>query len=176
MSFRDTAQRLLSSYTAASQPLPRVTLGAIDRAGLNSLMSAKASLKNPLIEPLGTFHYSETFGGTPSDCQDINAVHYLASSTKLVTTVAALQCVEKGLLHLDQDISRVLPEFEKAKILEGFTESNEPIFTPAQNPVTLRHLLTHTSGLAYPGMEPLLPKYYAAFDLLFVNTTVVSSP
>lgn len=92
----------------------------------------------------------------------------------MVTTIAVLQCTEKGLLHLDADVSTVLPEFAAAKILTGFTETDQPIFTAASKPVTLRHLLTHSSGLAYAGMEPLLPKYHTIHKMPYVNNTVVS--
>lgn len=65
------------------------------------------------------------------------------SMTKLVTSLAAMQLVEKGLLNLDSDLSALLPEM-----------SNIPIFSEGKliapkNPITLRHLLTHTSGFGY---------------------------
>lgn len=49
-----------------------------------------------------------------------------------------MQCVEKGLLDLDADISSILPEWKDPKILVGFDENNEPLFQPAKRPLTLR--------------------------------------
>jgi CubicO group peptidase (beta-lactamase class C family) len=49
-----------------------------------------------------------------------------------------MQCVEKGLLDLDADISAILPEWKDPKILTGFNEKNEPQFRPAKRPLTLR--------------------------------------
>ena len=50
-----------------------------------------------------------------------------------------MQCVEKGLLDLDADISTILPEWKDPKILVGFSEQNEPQFRPAKRPLTLRY-------------------------------------
>ena len=53
---------------------------------------------------------------------------WLLSATKLMTAVAALQCVERGLILLDEDITRVLPEWKDPFILEGFDKgSGKPV-------------------------------------------------
>jgi CubicO group peptidase (beta-lactamase class C family) len=83
---------------------------------------------------------------------------WLASCTKLATTVAALQCVERGLFSLDStaDIARLLPEWSNPQIL-AFEEDNiTPRLVPAKEKITLRRLLNHTSGLAYDFTPPLL--------------------
>lgn len=85
---------------------------------------------------------------------------WLASVTKLLTTVAALQCVEKGLFELDEPISRILPAWTHPDILTGFDDgTGEPVLRKATKPVTLRHLLTHTSGMALEQAHPLLAKW-----------------
>jgi CubicO group peptidase (beta-lactamase class C family) len=61
----------------------------------------------------------------------------LASATKLVTSVAAMQCIERGLVGLDEDVSVFLPELKDANILEGI-EDGKPILKKAQNTITLR--------------------------------------
>jgi CubicO group peptidase (beta-lactamase class C family) len=89
-----------------------------------------------------------------------DSVMWLASVTKLLTTVAALQCVEKGLFKLDEPISRILPAWAHPNILTGFDEAGgEPIFRKATKAITLRHLLTHTSGMALEQGHPLLAKW-----------------
>ena len=74
---------------------------------------------------------------------------WLASCSKLVTTVAALQCVECGLfnLHSSADVDRLLPEWSTPQVLTGFKDG-QAHFQPAKAKITLAHLLTHTSGLA----------------------------
>lgn len=82
---------------------------------------------------------------------------WLASCTKLPTTIAALQCVERGLFSLDStaDVERLLPEWASPDVL-SFAEDGSCTTTPAKEKITMRRLLNHTSGLAYDMMPPLL--------------------
>jgi CubicO group peptidase (beta-lactamase class C family) len=60
-----------------------------------------------------------------------------------------MQQVERGKLALDEPVGRVVPELGKRQRLDGFGTDGKPRFRPAARPITLRHLLTHTSGLGY---------------------------
>lgn len=63
----------------------------------------------------------------------------IASCTKLMTSIAAMQCVERGLVTLDTDVAEILPELAAQGILTGFDEtSGEPIIKQRQNTITLR--------------------------------------
>ncbi|KAH6989870.1 transesterase [Ilyonectria destructans] len=83
----------------------------------------------------------------------------LASASKIITTVMALQCVERGLLRLDEDVSDLLPEVGEMKVLDGFEPDSRPKLRDAEGAVTLRHLLTHTSGISYVVEDPTLMRY-----------------
>ena len=72
-----------------------------------------------------------------------NHIYQLHSMTKLITSVAALQLVERGQLGLDEDLSALMPEMAQIPILENGE------LRKGENPITLRHLLTHTSGFGY---------------------------
>ena len=63
----------------------------------------------------------------------------LASMTKLLTSIAALQLVEAGLVKLDDDVSRILPEVGEQKILKGF-DGDTPILEDRKNSLTLRYV------------------------------------
>ena len=63
----------------------------------------------------------------------------LASMTKLLTSIAALQLVEAGLIKLDDDVSKILPEVGQQKILKGF-DGDTPILEDRKKPLTLRHV------------------------------------
>jgi CubicO group peptidase (beta-lactamase class C family) len=74
---------------------------------------------------------------------------WLASCTKLMTAVAVMQQVEQGNVSLDQDLSPILPEFKPPIPVANFDSTGKLILTTTDQPLTLRILLTHTSGLAY---------------------------
>jgi len=75
----------------------------------------------------------------------------IASMTKPVTSVALMQLVEQGRIGLDDPASKYLPELAELKVFESFDpETRAYKVRPAARPATVRHFLTHTSGLAYP--------------------------
>lgn len=95
------------------------------------------------IRCTGTFAYSASAGQTsvaPESQQVIkdDAVFLLASQTKLVTSIAALQAVEQGLIGLDDDVAEIVPQLAEQPVLEGFDEENKPILVERRNAITLR--------------------------------------
>jgi len=79
----------------------------------------------------------------------------LASFTKSITTVAALQLVEQGKLNLDDPIYKFIPSFEEISVLDEFDATDTSWTTlPVNTPPTIHHLLTHTSGIPYAFMNP----------------------
>ena len=72
----------------------------------------------------------------------------IASMTKMVATVAALQLVERGELDLDDPVETYLPEYGELQVLEGFDGDTPRLRAPASK-ATVRHLVTHTSGQTY---------------------------
>jgi methyl acetate hydrolase len=89
----------------------------------------------------------------------LDTVFALASMTKAVTSVAAMQLVEEGRIGLDDPMAAILPEMRDPLVLEGFDAAGQPILRPARGAVTLRHLLTHTAGYGYDHWDPLLDRY-----------------
>jgi methyl acetate hydrolase len=77
-----------------------------------------------------------------------DTVFRIASMTKAMTSVAALQLVERGELALEQPVADVIPAFGDLQVLAGF-DGDEPSLRPPRSPVLVRHLMTHTSGLGY---------------------------
>ena len=73
----------------------------------------------------------------------------IASMTKLVTTIAALQLMEQGKLNLDSPISVYAPELNDLQVLKGFEADETPIFERAKRAPTARELMTHTAGYVY---------------------------
>lgn len=83
-----------------------------------------------------------------ADPMTLDTVFQLASMTKAIGTAAALRLVEQGRLSLDTPVEEVLPDFAALQIFEGF-DGETPRFRPRRRPCTIRHLMTHTAGLAY---------------------------
>ncbi len=81
----------------------------------------------------------------------MDTVVRLASSSKLVTTIAALQAVEKGLIGLDDDVAKYVPELAEKEVLMGFTWYGKPLTRPRtpSETITLRTLLNQTAGAGY---------------------------
>src|SRR5207302_10687645 len=83
------------------------------------------------------------------DAMTTDSVFWIASMSKALTAAGAMQLVEQGKLSLDAPIGKVLPDLAAPQVLEGFDAQGEPKLRPAKNPITLRHLMTHTAGFAY---------------------------
>jgi CubicO group peptidase (beta-lactamase class C family) len=97
-------------------------------------------------------------------------VVWIASMTKAATAVAVMQLVERGKLALDSPASDIVPELATKGVLEGFDSSGKPITRKPKRPVTLRHLLTHTSGLGYDTWDADVMKYRKATGIPAVGS------
>jgi CubicO group peptidase (beta-lactamase class C family) len=106
--------------------------------------------------------YQGAFGvramGAPTR-MSIDTVFSIASMTKLLTSVAAMQLVERGKLTLDEPVARIDPALESPQVLDGFDAKGIPQLRAARKPITLRHLLTHTSGFSYQLWDANVVRY-----------------
>ncbi len=100
-------------------------------------------------------------GGADVQPDSVAAIH---SMTKAVTGIAAMQLVERGELHLDAPAGEVCPFLGDVRVLEGYDESGAPRLRAPSQPVTLRRLLTHTSGFVYEMWNEVFADYLARTD------------
>lgn len=78
----------------------------------------------------------------------------MGSQTKAITAVAVLTLVEEGKILLDEPIKKYIPEFANPRVLETFNDADTTFTTrPAKKDITIRNLLTHTSGITYGGNQ-----------------------
>jgi CubicO group peptidase (beta-lactamase class C family) len=92
----------------------------------------------------------------------MDSVFRIASMTKAVTSVAAMQLVEQGLLGLDTPVAEYIPSFADLQVLEGFDEANgQPRLRTPAAPPTVRQLLSHTAGFGYEIWNPMLQQAVA---------------
>lgn len=81
---------------------------------------------------------------------DNDAIFRIASQTKAITSTAVMMLWEEGRFRLDDPISMYIPEFGEAQLLDSFNETDGTYTVkPAKNQITIRDLITHTSGIGY---------------------------
>jgi len=106
--------------------------------------------------------YQGAFGKrdlSKDDAMTADSVFWIASMTKAITAAGAMQLVEQGKLSLEDPIGKLLPDLAAPQVLEGFDSKGEPKLRPAKNPITLRHLMTHTAGFCYDLWNGDMVKY-----------------
>jgi methyl acetate hydrolase len=125
-----------------------------------------------LVTGLDRILYHEAFGkmndakGTP---MAKDAIFNIASMTKAVTSVGVMMLVEEGKLGLDDEVAKYLPQYKNPKVISKVDLAAGTYETrPATRPITIRQLLTHTSGIGYSWSDPglaLVQKKTGAADL-----------
>ena len=118
---------------------------AVDAAEVPGVVAMVANEKSVI--------YQGAFGVRGSDAaakMSEDTVFRIASMVKLLTSVAAMQLVERGKLNLHEPAAKIDPTLGSPRVLTGFDAKGVPQLRPARRPITLHDLLTHTSGFSYP--------------------------
>jgi CubicO group peptidase (beta-lactamase class C family) len=106
-----------------------------------------------LVARKGKIVYFKSFGNRSMDSNEPykkDDIFRIASMTKAITTTAIMQLYENGKLGLDDPVHYYIPAFKEMTVLEEFnTEDSTYTTVPANKKITIRHLLTHTSGIVY---------------------------
>ncbi|KAG6354136.1 hypothetical protein INS49_004740 [Diaporthe citri] len=92
---------------------------------------------------------------------EVDTIMRMGQATALVGVVVALQCVDRGLVSLDESVERLLPDLTSMEVLVGFDSEGKPIMRKRNGIITLRHMLTDTSGLSHVPINPLLRELVA---------------
>lgn len=113
----------------------------------------------------GNYVYKKVSGtdGVLEDARplEFDQTYYLASCTKLIASIAALQLVENGLITLDEPLDHHLPELSSQPIVTQ-AQDGQLKFDQATNSITLRALVTHSSGATYDFVDPTLYAWRAS--------------
>jgi methyl acetate hydrolase len=131
--------------------------GVTDRGDVPGVVVAVVGKDGVLYHE--AFGKSRTLSSTP---MAKDTIFNMASMTKPITSVAIMMLVDEGKLKLDDDVAKYLPKYKNPLVISTFNESAATYETrPARRPITIRHLLTHTSGLGYAVGSAMLTKIVA---------------
>jgi CubicO group peptidase (beta-lactamase class C family) len=143
---------------------------AVDAKDVPGVVAMAATDKGLLYE--GAFG-TRDLGKGPA--MTLDTVFRIASLTKAVTSVAAMQLVELGKLTLDEPVPNIDPALGSPQVLEGFDAAGAPKLRPAKRPITLRHLLTHTAGFSYDIWNANTVRYIKASGLPALSSGQVAA-
>jgi CubicO group peptidase (beta-lactamase class C family) len=106
-----------------------------------------------LVARRGKIVYHQAFGMADQAANRAlgrDDIFRIASQSKAITATAVMMLWEEGRFQLDDPIAKFIPEFQDAGVLTAFDETDGAWSTePVRRPITIRHLLTHTSGIGY---------------------------
>lgn len=104
-----------------------------------------------------------------------DSVFRIASMTKAITAAAAMKLVEEGRIALEQPMREIAPEIGEARVLTGFAADGKPQTRAPKCDITLRHLLTHTSGYSYDLFNQHVNSYMAYHQLPSIASCLYDS-
>jgi CubicO group peptidase (beta-lactamase class C family) len=136
----------LARAAAAPETAPRVRALVERWVGPGRFPGIVASLGLPGRE--AEFIACGSEGFTDADPVTPDSLFRIYSMTKPITAMAAMQLVAQGKMALDQPVHEVLPAFRDMLVQDTYDGSITALH-PASGPITMRHLMTHTSGLGY---------------------------
>jgi methyl acetate hydrolase len=153
---------LLVSPVLQAQTISREGRYELDRYLAESIESSKIPGVVALVTNGDGVFYHSAFGLMDvgnSKAMTRDAFFRIASMTKPVTSLAVMMLEEEGKIALDDPIEKFLPELSNREVFTEFNlETGEYSSRPAEKLITIRHLLTHTSGLGYSFDSPILTK------------------
>ncbi len=138
----------------------RLFRGAVASGAVPGVVAMATNREGTLYE--GAFGERSLGSGV---AMSTDTVGWIASMTKAITSVAAVQLVERGQLELDAPAWRVLPALADVQVLTGFDDSGGPRLRAPKRDITLRHLLTHSAGFSYEIWNTDIQKVQAAFGI-----------
>jgi methyl acetate hydrolase len=171
----DTTRRSRRAVAQESTSLPRARIDgslrqAVEAQDVPGVVAMAATDKGLLYEgAFGTL----VLGDGPA--MTLDTVFRIASMTKAVTSVAAMQLVEQGKLALEEAVPNIDPALSSPQVLEGFDADGAPKLRPAKRPITLRHLLTHTAGFSYEVWDANTVRYVKATGMPSTSTGKVAA-
>jgi len=164
------SRQVSSDARGQTASIDKVLADAVGRGDVPGVVAMAVDRRGIIYQ--GAFGAADVSNGRPLTT---DAIFRIASMTKPVTTVAAMQLLEQGRFSLEDPAEKYLPELAHLSVFETFDpKTGAYTVRPARKKVTIRHLLTHTSGLGYNFTSPIVRDFkprageeYPAGPLLF---------
>ena len=150
---------------ASSRQIAEVLRAAVEEQRLPGVVAMVA--QGDAVVYHGAFGKQYAAQGVP---MATDSIFRIASMTKAVTSVAVMQLVERGRVKLDEPVGTYLPELARVEVLEDVDANGMAKLRPPKTPVTVRQLLTHTSGFGYEFFDEKLSRYVAAGGVPSIRT------
>lgn len=143
----------LTESSPASVGMSSERLALIDNLLAESVKDGDIPGVVALISRNGKIVYHKSFGkadNASGRSMKNDDIFRIASQSKAITSTAVMMLWEEGKFKLDDPISKYIPEFKNARVLDTFNDSDSTYTTKsAHKKITIRHLITHTSGVGY---------------------------
>tara|TARA_R110000796_G_scaffold88850_3_gene191836 strand:+ start:45887 stop:47167 length:1281 start_codon:yes stop_codon:yes gene_type:complete len=141
---------LLEEGSANSVGISEERLDRIDQMCKNAIDNQVPGIV-ALIARNGKIVYHKAYGTADESGKELkkDAIFRIASQTKAITSTAVMMLWEEGKFKLDDPISKFIPEFKNEQVLDSLYNDGTYTTIPAKSPITIRHLLSHTSGIGY---------------------------
>jgi CubicO group peptidase (beta-lactamase class C family) len=158
---------IAAARSGETEGLSSDRLERIDRMMEQAISDGEIPGGVALIARNGKIVYHKAFGQSNAgegEAFEKNDIFRIASQTKAITSTAVMMLWEEGHFRLDDPISKYIPEFENTGVIDTFNESDSTFTTkPLTTPITIRHLLSHTSGIGYGVIDgdPRIRKAFA---------------
>lgn len=170
----DSQVEVKNNADANSPSLSKERLALIKPMMLRYIDEKNISGGLTLVAHNGNVEHFEAVGKMHLSADKImqkDAIFRIYSMTKPITSVAVLQLFEDGHFALDDPISKFIPAFEHTKVYKSMV-GEVLIEEPLTQPITIRHLLTHTSGLSYGFTSHPVDKLYQQATVFSSNSTL----
>jgi len=163
--------QVLKPGTPESAQVSAERLNRIDSMLIQSIENKWIAGATALIARDGKIIYNRAFG--ESDLENripmqTDAIFRIASQTKAMVSIGLMMLFEEGKFLLDDPVSKYIPEFANPQVIDKYNPADTTYTTvPAKREITIRDLLTHTSGIDYAGIgSPVMNAIYSKAGIM----------
>ena len=167
---------LISNGSPESVGISSIRLQRLDKMCLEAILKNEIPGISYLVLRKGKIVAQKAYGMANNSLGKklkTNSIFRIASQTKAITSTALMMLWEEGKFQLDDPISKYIPAFKNPVVLDSLLPNGQWITHPAKNEITIRNLLSHTSGIGYGaiGLDDRIKKIYQKAGIIDLATT-----